>query len=440
MHDINLLIALAMLATLGGGFIAMARFGASQVLVMSLVASTFLVLVADKAPSILREGFAEFSTVALIFSAIALPAHQLQRSALFELVGAHVGRAIGYVSLRSPKMQVGALVTLMLVLTWIGAGLFHNITAIVVAVPIIVTLCASYRLPSRWLLCGALVASNLGGFSTAWGDTPNIIESRVWGLTHAAFFTEILPINFIILLGLSAAVTLLTVRAHRKASVGQGAARTAWTKAGFGQLIDSIRLDRRLLLVGGGSLAGFLLCQFIWPKYEIAAAAGAIVLSVMGDRRNMRRGTLQSLDLDFFMALWSIFLIAHAINHSVIGHFLHELILASKGELWAIALSSYVGTAMTEAASWASAAAPAVYKVNPSHAAAWALGGGICAGSSSLITAASAGIILWTESRRFKGHAVTFGTYVGFGLAVSLVMLAFYIGSLTALQSAGVLQ
>src|SRR4051812_40616425 len=128
MHDINFLVALAMLAILGGGFIAMACFGASQALVMSLVACSFLVLAADKAPAIVREGFAEFSTVALIFSAIALPAHQLQRSALFELVGAQVGRAIGYVGLRSPKIQVGALVMLMLVLIWIGAGFYHKIT------------------------------------------------------------------------------------------------------------------------------------------------------------------------------------------------------------------------------------------------------------------------------------------------------------------------
>ena len=69
-----------------------------------------------------------------------------------------------------------------------------------------------------------------------------------------------------------------------------------------------------------------------------------------------------------------------------------------------------------------------IYAANPSHAAAWALGGGICAGSSSLVTAASAGIILAEESGRFNDpeHAITFKRYLAFGLPFSLFMLLFY--------------
>lgn len=439
MIDIHLAVAVAMFATLGVGFIAMARYGASQALVMTLVASTFLVLATSKAPDILRDSFAEAGQVAVIFTAIAIPAHQIQRSALFDLIGAYIGLAIGHVGLRSPRLQIGALVALMLLTTWIGAAIFHNVTSILVAVPLIITLCNSYRLPSRWLLCGALVASNLGGFSTSWGDSPNLIESRVWGLTHAAFFTEIMPLNFVVLIGLWAVVTALTVRTQRRTSAGMAPARTAMMKAAIREHLGTIRLDRRLLAVSGTSLAGFLVLQFIWPQLEIAAAAAAIVLSVAGERVDKRLHALQALDLDFYMTLTAIFAIAHSINHSLIGHFLHDLVVASNGELWAIALSSYFGTALTEAASWASASAPAVHKVNSTHAAAWALGGGICAGSSSLLTAASAGIVLWTESRRFKGHAISFGSYVAFGLAVSLAMLAFYIAALTGLQAAGVL-
>jgi Na+/H+ antiporter NhaD/arsenite permease-like protein len=48
-----------------------------------------------------------------------------------------------------------------------------------------------------------------------------------------------------------------------------------------------------------------------------------------------------------------------------------------------------------------------------------------------LITAASAGLILWAESRRFPGHEVTFGKYLVFGLPASLAMLVFYIVFLT---------
>jgi hypothetical protein len=71
-----------------------------------------------------------------------------------------------------------------------------------------------------------------------------------------------------------------------------------------------------------------------------------------------------------------------------------------------------------------------------SRAAAWALGAGICAGSSSLITAASAGIILAEESQRFNDpdHAITFQRYLAFGLPFSLFMLLFYAVYFTAVR------
>lgn len=118
------------------------------------------------------------------------------------------------------------------------------------------------------------------------------------------------------------------------------------------------------------------------------------------------------------------------------GYTLQQQIVATDGAPWAIAITGYLGTMFTEAASWATAASSRIHalgntpglEIAHSHAAAWALGGGICAGSSSLITAASAGIILAEESSRFKDekHTITFRRYLPFGLAFSLFMLVFY--------------
>jgi hypothetical protein len=161
-------------------------------------------------------------------------------------------------------------------------------------------------------------------------------------------------------------------------------------------------------------------------------------LSVFGDRRGERLHTLKSLGGDLYLTLAAVFVIAHCISTSQLGHSLQHAITATGGAVWVIAVSSYLGTGLTEAASWASAAAGMVHAVNPSHSAAWALGGGICAGSSSILTAASAGIVLWTESRRFGGHAVTFRSYLVFGFVASLAMLGFYIAALTILAKMGI--
>ena len=83
--------------------------------------------------------------------------------------------------------------------TYVTAGLMHNVTSILIMTPVIIRLCASYQVPSRWILSAALIASNLGGFSTRWGDTPNIIESATWGLKAGDFMCEVLPANLIVL-------------------------------------------------------------------------------------------------------------------------------------------------------------------------------------------------------------------------------------------------
>jgi hypothetical protein len=135
--------------------------------------------------------------------------------------------------------------------------------------------------------------------------------------------------------------------------------------------------------------------------------------------------------------LAGVFVIGHAVSTSLLGILLQQAIEASNGATWAIAVTSYLGTGLTEAASWAAAAAPATHAVAPGNAAAWALGAGICAGSSSILTAASAGVLLWAQSRRFEGHQVTFAGYLIFGLVASLAMLAFYILAISAVDAAG---
>lgn len=141
-----------------------------------------------------------------------------------------------------------------------------------------------------------------------------------------------------------------------------------------------------------------------------------------------------ALSIETYATFAAIFILAQVLAFSPIGigESLKDHLLQSHGSIFVIAVTSYIGTLFTEAASWASASAPIVHSINGSHVAAWALGAGIFAGSSSLVTAATAGIILTQETKSFpKDSRITFGSYVLFGLPISLLMLAFYIIMLT---------
>jgi len=428
-------VGVVMLVLLFIAFFAMTRFNVPLPLAMTLVACAFLILQWDGAEKILQSGFEHYANITILFTAVAIPAHQIERSQGFKWVAAYLGHQLGKVRLKHPRLSTPLLVFILLTLTYVTAGLMHNVTSILIMTPVIIRLCASYGVPSRWVLSAALVASNLGGFSTRWGDTPNIVESATWHLSAAHFMREVLPANLIVMAALFVVALYLTQRGLSRQTIEQAAAkppdftiRIAQTAADWKKAQADLAIDSRLLAVGLITLAAFILLHVIFDELKITIGAATIVVAVLLDRPRDRFTTLKSLGFDVYLAFAAIFVLAGCVANSWIDDQLHNQLVATKGAPWAIAITGYFGTMFTEAASWATAASPDIFKLQPTHAAAWALGGGICAGSSSLVTAASAGIILAEESARFRdpAHVITFRRYLPFGLAFSLFMLVFY--------------
>jgi Na+/H+ antiporter NhaD/arsenite permease-like protein len=322
-------------------------------------------------------------------------------------------------------------------MVYVMAALFHNTTSILVGSVILHVICQSYKIKGLPVLAGALVASNLGGFSTRWGDTPNIVEAEQWGLVHQDFFTEILPINISSLIILIMVISLwLWIDRRRRDEKTGTKFETTYAKVRFRNARRVMSIDTRLAYVGGMGLILAIIGPLVSLELELVFSSLAIIFSVLGDYIEHRTETLLALGLETYATLVSIFVLAQVLAHSEIGigERITEWLTNSGMSIWAISVSSYLGTLLTEAASWASAASPIVHAGDPSHVAAWALGSGIFAGSSSLVTAASAGIILTQETKNFpEDSRITFGSYVFFGLFFSLLMLGYYILILTIL-------
>lgn len=190
-----------------------------------------------------------------------------------------------------------------------------------------------------------------------------------------------------------------------------------------------ISLDTRLIFFGILSLFIAIIGSMIFPLYEIPLSALAIIIAIIGTQKDKRRHSLYALGIGTYFTLLSIFVLAQVFGHSKIGinGFVESLLKTNIKSITPILILSYLGTLSTEAASWATAVSPIVYKIFPNHLGAWALGAGICAGSSSLITAASAGIILAHQTSNYEENSkVDFPTYLKIGLPFSLFMLLFY--------------
>jgi Na+/H+ antiporter NhaD/arsenite permease-like protein len=430
-----------MLVLLFTAFVCMTKFGVPIPLAMSLLACAFLGIMWDQADVIAHNGFHNFAEIALVFTAVAIPAHMIERSRGFEWMAAILGHQFGRVRLKSPRAALPLLVTVLLGVTYVLAGLMHNITSILIVTPIIIRLCDSYAVPSRWILCAALVASNLGGFSTRWGDTPNIVEAREWGLKAGDFMREILPPNLIVLTVLIIVACVLTRKELLRAALAGPSAGgassmgsmkpgmtliTAMGAAGWDDEKGNIAVDRRLFNTGMIALVAFITLHVVFHELSMTLGGLTILACVLMDRPRDREHTLKSLGFDVYITFGAIFIIAGCIKNSWIGETLQQQIQSLGYAPWAITLTGYFGTTFTEAGSWVSAVAEEIAAGSPTHASAWALGAGICAGSSSILTSASAGIILWEQSARYKEHAITFKNYLFFGLGFSLFMLVFY--------------
>lgn len=104
------------------------------------------------------------------------------------------GTAIGRAAQRVGLPVTWGVSFFCLFTTWALAATLHNTTAILVATPITIIICQQFDVSARPILYASLVASNLGGFSTRWGDTPNLIEAAQWGLQYGDF-VQIMAIN-----------------------------------------------------------------------------------------------------------------------------------------------------------------------------------------------------------------------------------------------------
>jgi Na+/H+ antiporter NhaD/arsenite permease-like protein len=416
-------------------FVCMAKSYLKQEVAFPLLALFSIILIGPhEGNAILGKGFSEFSRVAVIFSSIAIPAHMLERSGALTWFGKLIGETIGIAGNSLGISPIAIVPFSCIIMTYALAAGFHNVTSILISANIVVVVCRSYKVYPLPVLCASLVASNLGGFSTRWGDTPNIIEAAVWNLGHLDFFLEILPINLGLLFLLSFATSLL-IRKRSPALISEF--DICYGRVAFRRARQSISIDKRLLYAGLSCLVLATVGPMVSQRNELTFSALSILFCCLLDRSRDRKKTLMSLGMDTYATLCAVFVLAGILSGTTIGlgKQIGVVLGHAPAHSWIIALASYLGTSLTEAASWAAATSPLIHSIMPTHLSAWLLGAGICAGSSSLVTAASAGILLVSETKGNSADArVTFGSYLPFGVCFSLLMLCYYILVLSILH------
>ena len=419
MENLPILLLLMMVAAL---LVTRAR----MVTVCPLAALVILFALGFEAPEVIAKAAPSIATVFVVMTTTQLAIRSILQGGAGERVTVGVAKLAAHRWLRRVPASV-LLPMVFIPATMLFAMIAHNIPAILMLTPLALTLSARYGVRPAVTLSAMLIASNLGGASMAWGDTPAIIQREQWGFSPALFASAMLPRNLAILTLLTSVACLVTWFPTRHV-------KTDWLNTlsrlkARDYVINNSRftqVDRREFFLGIAALVIFITAQFAFPKHSLVVGAAVLAgqILLMPDDRRLTAYT--TLGLEAIIVICSLFVIAAAVETTPLVQDLSAHLKANQAN-GAIEITAYLLTTGISADGAAATLAPLVHNLSGgSMLSAWQLACGICAGSSTLLIAASAGPILNSVSRD-SGNELTFRQYMRFGLPFSLLMMAFYL-------------
>jgi Na+/H+ antiporter NhaD/arsenite permease-like protein len=398
--------------------------------ICSVAGLIVLVATGNTAPDIIKEAGPSIATVYIVMSTTQIAIKKILQGGAGDKLSLWVAAIATHHKLRRIPASI------LLPVIFIPAAMFfamflHNITAILVLTPLFIFMAKRWEVNPTTTLSAMLIASNLGGASMAFGDTPAIIQRQLWGFSPATFAIAMLPRNLIVLAVLVLIASWLTWLPSRNRQ------RMEWqewidmmsrlkTYQEMQLNISYLIGDRRQAKIGLFCLIGFILGQFFFPTQALALGSLFLIILISTTPNERRAEAFTALGLEVIIVLLGLFLVGKAVEHTpFVEHMTHYL--AEGQSRNGIEIIAYFMTGGISADGAATTLAPIVFKsTHGSMISAWALAGGICAGSSIALTSASAGPIINSISKA-SGHELTFRDYAKLGTPFSIIMLVIYI-------------
>ena len=166
------------------------------------------------------------------------------------------------------------ILVLLSVLTAVSSAFLDNVTVVVLAVPITLSLCKTLRLDPIPFLLAQVFASNIGGATTIVGDPPNIIIASAAGIGFVEFINHI---TIPAVLSMIALIGLLFLWFRNKVTTDVESRQSIME-----QRLDVLITDRGLLIKTGAVLGitvvGFMFQGLLHVSPAVIAMAGAALL------------------------------------------------------------------------------------------------------------------------------------------------------------------
>jgi Na+/H+ antiporter NhaD/arsenite permease-like protein len=358
------------------------------------------------------------------FNVIFLLAGMMVLAAIIRRTG-----VFGWLAVRAARVAGGDGYRILVVtslITAVASAFLDNVTTVILVGPITLFLAARLGLSPLPFIISSILASNIGGAATLIGDPPNILIGSAASLDFVAFLVHMTPLAVVCL-----AVYLVGARWLFGGQLTIAPElRDQLLAMDERKMITDPALLRVSLIVLGATLLGFLVHGLVgWEPGTVALAGAALLLLLSRLEPHDVLRDVEWTTLFFFIGLF--IMVGGLIEVGVI-----DLIAAQIGDLTggALAPTSFLIlwlsaglSAIIDNIPYTATMIPVVEQLVASqgHDADvfwWALAIGADFGGNATIIAASANVTLASLSER-EGHPIRFGTFVRYGLPVTLVTI-----------------
>lgn len=353
---------------------------------------------------------------------------------IFLLVGmmiiADVMRRTGFfqwVAILSAKLARGEPFAILLVLstiTAIGSAFLDNVTIVVLVAPLTLYIAGVLNTSPIPFLIAEILASNIGGTATLIGDPPNILIASAAGLSFVDFIVHLTPISLIVLV----AFLLMSRFLFRHQLSADAAGRAAILAMNEREMITDPRLLRRVLVVLGLVLAGFVFHSVLHLQTATIALGGAalLLLWTKEDPHHVLR-EVEWTTLFFFVGLFMT--VEGLVATGVIEQVARLVLAATQGDLTLTSLAllwmSALLSGLVDNIPYTAAMIPLVHElgeVMPPRPLWWSLALGADLGGNATLVGASANVVIASIAER-AGYPIGFGTFLKYGLLVTVVSM-----------------
>ena len=355
--------------------------------------------------------------VVLLLAGMMSLANVFARTGAFEwaaIKAAQLARGDGFLTL-----------CLLCVITAVASSLLDNVTVVVLAVPITISICRMLDVQPIPFLLAQVFASNIGGVSTIVADPPNIIIAAEADIGFLDFMLNAAPVGIV---GMFILIGMLYLW-FRKSSVTTEESRATVMQLNATAALTDSALLKKCVVVFAFTVAGFLAHDLLHVGPAFVAVAGATVLVLIS--RIDPHEVLEQVEwttLAFFLGL---FILVGGLEETgvtaIIGEWLVDVSGGSERNLaFLLVWFGGVTSAIVDNVPFTATMVEVVRDVSHDELGIsplwWALALGADLGGNATIVGASANVIV-VNLARARGYPISFLHFLKYGAVISFLTL-----------------